>query len=113
MDLVGPIIDIVSRVMNCSTKHVDYLRAFDENLDKLKEKMDQLNELKSDINNKVIAEEEQLKGMGELETMEPSKSPQKGTQGAGRPGGVPKQKPPQGHKGNGDTEVVDRLPYHT
>ncbi|PIA29040.1 hypothetical protein AQUCO_06300008v1 [Aquilegia coerulea] len=60
MDLVSPIIDIVSRVMDCSTRHVNYLHGLEEKLNQLKEKMDQLNEIKSDVNNKVIAAEEQL-----------------------------------------------------
>ncbi|PIA34098.1 hypothetical protein AQUCO_03900183v1 [Aquilegia coerulea] len=60
-DFVSPIIDIVSRVMHCSTKHLNYLCALQENLDQLKKEMTQLNELKSDVNNKVIVEEEGLK----------------------------------------------------
>ncbi|PIA26899.1 hypothetical protein AQUCO_08600049v1 [Aquilegia coerulea] len=60
MDLVSPIIDIVSRVMECSTKHLNYIRALEENLDQLKEEMTQLNELNNDLNNKVIIEEARL-----------------------------------------------------
>ncbi|PIA34093.1 hypothetical protein AQUCO_03900180v1 [Aquilegia coerulea] len=61
MDLVTPIIHVVSHVMDCSTKHLNYLCALQENLSKLEDKMAQLIELKSDVNNKVIIEEEGLK----------------------------------------------------
>ncbi|PIA60107.1 hypothetical protein AQUCO_00400774v1 [Aquilegia coerulea] len=60
MDLTSPITALVSHVMDCSTKHLNYLRALGKNLDQLKDKMAQLNELKSDVNNKVIAEETRL-----------------------------------------------------
>ncbi|KAF5197984.1 hypothetical protein FRX31_012429 [Thalictrum thalictroides] len=140
MELVSPITAAVTWVVNCSTKHLNYLRALDTNLDQLEEEMAQLNECKSDVNNMVIAEEARLKKRTNqvngwmqrveaeerldsnvfhisqvnkndykspikvksptkahrvwetLETMEPSKSPQKGTQGDGRPGGVPQAK---------------------
>ncbi|KAF5188720.1 hypothetical protein FRX31_021693, partial [Thalictrum thalictroides] len=60
MDFVSPIIDIVSRVMNCSTKHVNYLRVLEENLNQLKEQMDDLNALYMDVRNKVNVAEAQL-----------------------------------------------------
>ncbi|PIA30476.1 hypothetical protein AQUCO_05500029v1 [Aquilegia coerulea] len=60
-DFVSSIIDIVSRVMECSTKHLNYIRALEENLDQLKEEMTQLNELYNDVKNKVIVEEARLK----------------------------------------------------
>ncbi|PIA31302.1 hypothetical protein AQUCO_05100082v1 [Aquilegia coerulea] len=60
MDLVNPLGEIVSRVMDCSTKHLNYLRALEEKLNQLREKMAQLNELKIDVNNRVISEESRL-----------------------------------------------------
>ncbi|PIA34040.1 hypothetical protein AQUCO_03900143v1 [Aquilegia coerulea] len=60
MDLVSPIIDIVSRVMEGSTKHLNYIRALEENLNQLKDKMTQLNELYNDVKNKVNVEEARL-----------------------------------------------------
>ncbi|KAF5186650.1 hypothetical protein FRX31_023764 [Thalictrum thalictroides] len=59
--VISPITEVVTRVVDCSTRQLNYLRALDENLNKLEEEMAQLNELKSDIINKVIAGEEQLK----------------------------------------------------
>ncbi|PIA24910.1 hypothetical protein AQUCO_14800007v1 [Aquilegia coerulea] len=56
-DFVSPVIDIVSRVMDCSTKHLNYIRALEENLDQLKDEMTQLIERYNDIKNKVIVEE--------------------------------------------------------
>ncbi|KAF5208396.1 hypothetical protein FRX31_002017, partial [Thalictrum thalictroides] len=61
MELVSPITEVVTRVVNCSTKHLNYLRALDTNLDKLEQEMAQLNERKSDVNNMVIVEEARLK----------------------------------------------------
>ncbi|KAF5189730.1 hypothetical protein FRX31_020683 [Thalictrum thalictroides] len=61
MELVSPIIEIVTRLVNWSTKHLNYLRALDTNFEKLEEEMAQLNEHKSDLNNKVIPEEARLK----------------------------------------------------
>ncbi|KAF5189754.1 hypothetical protein FRX31_020659, partial [Thalictrum thalictroides] len=61
MELVSPITEVVTRVVDCSTRHLNYLRALDENLDKLEEEMAQLNEHKEDLNHKVIAEQERLK----------------------------------------------------
>ncbi|KAF5190500.1 hypothetical protein FRX31_019915, partial [Thalictrum thalictroides] len=59
--VISPITEVVTRVVDCSTRHLNYLRALDENLNKLEEEMAQLNEHKEDLINKVIAEEEQLK----------------------------------------------------
>ncbi|KAF5177995.1 hypothetical protein FRX31_032417 [Thalictrum thalictroides] len=56
MELVSPITEVVTRAMNCSTKHFNYLHALDTNLDKLEQEMAQLNERKSDVNHNVIAE---------------------------------------------------------
>ncbi|KAF5193017.1 Disease resistance protein [Thalictrum thalictroides] len=60
MDFVSPIIDIVSRLMNCCTKHVNYIRALEENLNQLKEEMDELNAVYMDVKNKVNVAEAQL-----------------------------------------------------
>ncbi|KAF5187625.1 hypothetical protein FRX31_022788, partial [Thalictrum thalictroides] len=60
MDFVSPIVDVVSRVIDCSTKHLNYLRKLNENLNLLKEKMVQLNALNNDVNSKVITEEARL-----------------------------------------------------
>ncbi|PIA25088.1 hypothetical protein AQUCO_12500001v1 [Aquilegia coerulea] len=57
VDFVSPIIDIVSRVMECSPKHLNYIRALEENVDQLKDEMTQLIERYNDIKNKVIVEE--------------------------------------------------------
>ncbi|KAF5177996.1 hypothetical protein FRX31_032418, partial [Thalictrum thalictroides] len=61
MELVNPITEVVTRVVDCSTRHLNYLRALEENLDKLEEEMVQLNERKEDVNHRVIAEQERLK----------------------------------------------------
>ncbi|PIA30428.1 hypothetical protein AQUCO_05500002v1 [Aquilegia coerulea] len=60
MDLVNPIVNIVSRVLECSKKHINYYCKLDENLNQLKEKIAQLNALNIDVNNKVIAAEARL-----------------------------------------------------
>ncbi|KAF5178297.1 Disease resistance protein summ2 [Thalictrum thalictroides] len=60
MDFLSPITEIVSRVIDCSTKHLHYLRKLEKKLNKLNEKMEELNEIKSDVNNKVLAAEAQL-----------------------------------------------------
>ncbi|PIA55319.1 hypothetical protein AQUCO_00800212v1 [Aquilegia coerulea] len=44
--------------MECSPKHLNYIRALEENLDQLKDEMTQLIERYNDIKNKVIVEEE-------------------------------------------------------
>ncbi|PIA34027.1 hypothetical protein AQUCO_03900137v1 [Aquilegia coerulea] len=43
--------------MECSTKHLNYIRALEENVDQLKDEMTQLIERYNDIKNKVIVEE--------------------------------------------------------
>ncbi|PIA25090.1 hypothetical protein AQUCO_12500003v1 [Aquilegia coerulea] len=60
-DFVSPIKDIVSCVMDCSTKHLNYIRALEENHGQLKDEMTQLIERYNDIKNKVIVEEARLK----------------------------------------------------
>ncbi|KAF5179328.1 hypothetical protein FRX31_031085, partial [Thalictrum thalictroides] len=61
MDVVSPITEVVTRIVDCSTRHLNYLCALNENLNQLEEDMAQLNERKEDINNKIIAEQVRLK----------------------------------------------------
>ncbi|XVF35076.1 hypothetical protein REPUB_Repub18cG0113600 [Reevesia pubescens] len=59
MDWLSPILDIGSRLCDCSSKHIAYIHNLEENLHKLRTEKEALNRRRHDVRRRVEAAEEQ------------------------------------------------------
>ncbi|RVW72781.1 putative disease resistance protein [Vitis vinifera] len=67
MDCVSPILDVVTRVWNCTAKHAVYIRDLQENMDSLRNAMQELKNAYQDVKGRVELEEQrQMKRTNEV-----------------------------------------------
>ncbi|WJZ94526.1 hypothetical protein VitviT2T_013373 [Vitis vinifera] len=68
MDCVSPILDVVTRVWDCTAKHAVYIRDLQENMDSLRNAMQELKTVYEDVKARVDLEEQrQMKRMNEVD----------------------------------------------
>eukprot|EP00261_Vitis_vinifera_P036514 XP_019077757.1 PREDICTED: probable disease resistance protein At5g63020 isoform X1 [Vitis vinifera] len=58
MDCVSPILDVVTRVWDCTAKHAVYIRDLQENMDSLRNAMQELKNVHEDVKGRVELEEQ-------------------------------------------------------
>ena len=68
MDCVSPILDVVTRVWDCTAKHAVYIRDLQENMDSLRNAMQELKTVYEDVKARVDLEEQrQMKRTNEVD----------------------------------------------
>ena len=68
MDCVGPILDVVTRVWDCTAKHAVYIRDLQENMESLRNAMQGLKSVYEDVKGRVELEEQrQMKRTNEVD----------------------------------------------
>ncbi|XP_002278659.1 probable disease resistance protein At1g61310 [Vitis vinifera] len=68
MDCVSPILDVVTRVWNCTAKHAVYIRDLQENMESLRNAMQELKNVYEDVKGRVELEEQrQMKRTNEVD----------------------------------------------
>ena len=58
MDFCGPILDAVTRVWDCTTKHARYIMDLQENMESLRNTMEELKNVHGDVKRRVEREEQ-------------------------------------------------------
>ena len=58
MDCVSPILDVVTRVWNCTAKHAGYIQDLQENMNSLRNAMQELKNVHEDVKGRVDLEEQ-------------------------------------------------------
>ena len=59
MDFCGPILDAVTRVWGCTAKHARYIMDLQENMESLRNAMEELKNVHGDVKRRVEREEQQ------------------------------------------------------
>ena len=60
MDCVSPILDVVTRVWDCTAKHAGYIKNLQENMESLRYAMEELKNTHDDVKERVERDEQRL-----------------------------------------------------